>query len=96
MSFSAIDKVAKSARISFSAEELSRMHDKISGVVSWLNEIKKIDVTGYEPIFNISDDGSREYRINDIVSESNPSFVLQNAQSVSSGFYLVPKVVHKD
>ncbi len=89
-----IKKIAQIARIYLNETEINSVEKKIEAVYRWLEDIKKIDVSGLEPLFNINENAFtvREFENPEFYS---PSVILKNAPVKADDFILVPKVVEK-
>lgn len=88
-----LQKFAKLIRIEISDDELAAMN--VDSVIDWINDLKTIDTTGIEPMFNsathdlprrtdIANDGG--YR--DAVLSNTP-----DKTGVARGYFAVPKIM---
>lgn len=88
-----LQKFAHSIRIEISDEELELLN--IDQVIAWLEQMKKIDTTGIEPMFTPVQHAApmRE----DVVTVGNiRDAILANAPDTagkSRGYFAVPKVI---
>ncbi len=87
-----IKYVAHLARLSLSAEEEAKMGAQLQNVLSYMDKLKEVDVSGVEPMahafpmFNVTRP--------DEVRPSLPSEeALRNAPAQANGLFIVPKIV---
>ena len=88
-----IRKIMQIARIHLEEDQIPVAQNKLDVMYSWLESIKKIDVSGFEPIYSIHESKTRTVR-----EVENPEFhqsalILKNTPVKSDDFILVPKVV---
>ena len=85
-------RVAKLARIRVPAEDLPELADKLSGILTFMEQLAEVDVTGVEPMTSVTP--QRLKRRKDEVTDGNiQPQVLKNAPDAREGFFAVPKVV---
>lgn len=85
-------KVAKLARIRVEEAELPRIAQELSGILSFMEQLNEVDVTGVEPMVSVTP--MRLKRRPDGVTDGGyPEAVLKNAPDAREGFFAVPKVV---
>jgi aspartyl-tRNA(Asn)/glutamyl-tRNA(Gln) amidotransferase subunit C len=85
-------RVAKLARIRVPAEDLPELADKLSGILTFMEQLAEVDVTGVEPMTSVTP--QRLKRRKDVVTDGNiQGSVLKNAPDAREGFFAVPKVV---
>lgn len=90
-----VSKVAKLARLALPQEKLTKLTGQLEGILEYVAQIGKADVTGVEPVahalhvVNIFRD--------DVVTPSLPlDKALQNAPDTDGPFFKVPKVIGGD
>lgn len=94
MSEAAIDikYVAHLARLSLSAEEEKKLGAQLSNILSYIEKLKEVDVSGVEPtahafpLVNVT-------RPDEIRPSLPHEQALQNAPAKANGLFLVPKIV---
>ena len=61
-----VEHIAGLARIGVSSEELGKLTKDLSSVLDWIDELKKVDISGIEPTAHITglDDITREDKAN--------------------------------
>lgn len=85
-------KVAKLARIRVDESDLPRVAQELSGILSFMEQLNEVDVTGIEPMVSVTP--MRLARRADGVTDGGyPAAVLKNAPDAREGFFAVPKVV---
>ena len=85
-------KVAKLARIRVEEDALPALAEKLSGILTFMEELNEVDVTGVEPMVSVTP--MRLKRRTDVVTDGNiQAEVLKNAPEAREGFFAVPKVV---
>ena len=85
-------KVAKLARIRVEEGDLAALAGELSGILSFMEELNEVDVTGVEPMVSVTP--MRLARRADAVTDGGiQAQVLANAPDAREGFFAVPKVV---
>jgi len=85
-------RVAKLARIRVPEENLPRLAGQLSGILSFMEQLNEVDVSGVEPMTSVTP--MRLKRRTDGVTDGNiQSRILANAPDAREGFFAVPKVV---
>jgi aspartyl-tRNA(Asn)/glutamyl-tRNA(Gln) amidotransferase subunit C len=85
-------KVAHLARIRVAPEALPKLAEQLSGILSFMEQLNEVDVTGVEPMTSVTP--MRLKRRADVVSDGDrQAAVLANAPDAREGFFAVPKVV---
>ena len=87
-----VRKVARLARIAEPEEKLETLAKELTGIMTWIEQLGKVDTDGVEPMTSAVALAlpMRE----DVVTEGgDPARVLSNAPRTVDGFFVVPKVV---
>ena len=85
-------KVAHLARIAVPEENLPALADQLSGILTFMEQLNEVDVTGVEPMTSVTP--MRLKRRADVVTDGNiQAQILKNAPDAREGFFAVPKVV---
>ena len=85
-------KVAHLARIRVAEEDLPRLADQLSGILTFMEQLNEVDVEGIEPMTSVTP--MRLKRRADVVTDGGyPEKILSNAPDAREGFFAVPKVV---
>ncbi|MCP5519119.1 MAG: Asp-tRNA(Asn)/Glu-tRNA(Gln) amidotransferase subunit GatC [Verrucomicrobiales bacterium] len=87
-----INYLAHLARLALTPEEAAALNGQLAGVLSYVEKLKEVDVTGVEPMAHA------QPRVNvsrpDEVRPSLPhSEALRNAPASANGLFVVPKIV---
>jgi len=92
-----VAKIASLARIRISARELESMVPELNQILSWVEQLGEVDVTGIEPMTAVI---PNRLRLRDDVVDADPltggnrrDAVLANAPVAEHGFFGVPKVI---
>jgi aspartyl-tRNA(Asn)/glutamyl-tRNA(Gln) amidotransferase subunit C len=87
-----IKRLAHLARIEINDQEAEQTLKKLSGILTLIEEMQAVDTKGITPMSHSQDVVQRLRE--DVVSETNQRALFQqNAPSVDSGLFLVPKVI---
>ena len=85
-------KVAHLARIRVAEQDLPKLADQLSGILTFMEQLNEVDVDGVEPMTSVTP--MRLKRREDVVIDGGyPEKVLSNAPDAREGFFAVPKVV---
>jgi aspartyl-tRNA(Asn)/glutamyl-tRNA(Gln) amidotransferase subunit C len=87
-----VARIATLARISLPEGEHEHLAGKLSSILTWIERLNAVDVTGVEPMTSVALMmlPMRE----DAVTDGNcRDQVLANAPAATDGFFAVPKVV---
>jgi aspartyl-tRNA(Asn)/glutamyl-tRNA(Gln) amidotransferase subunit C len=91
-----VAKIARLARIKVPAEEVDALAADLSRILSFIEQLDEVDVTGVEPVTS-GGAGGRTMKLRrrpDVVTETNlQEKVLANAPEKMEGYFAVPKVV---
>ena len=86
-----ISKVAALARLELTDSEKKLFAEQIHKVLSYIDELGEIDVTGVEPMVHVE---PRETPLREDVARPFPSAkILQSAPEVSENGYRVPQIM---
>ncbi len=91
----AVRKVAKLARLSLDDAAVSRLTGQLESILSYVNKINQVDVTGVAPL-------AHALPLHNVLREDVPGpalpldKVLQNAPDAEAPFFKVPKVIGGD
>ena len=87
-----IKRIAHLARIEINDAEAEQTLDKLSGILSLIEEMQAVDTTGITPMSH-SQDVVQRLREDVVTKTDQRDAFQQNAPAVDSGLYLVPKVI---
>ena len=87
-----VRRIATLARIALSDEQVAPMARELSGILSWVEQLKEIDVEGVLPMTSVVEQHLRMR--DDVVTEGNAANALmRNAPAAEDDFFVVPKVL---
>jgi aspartyl-tRNA(Asn)/glutamyl-tRNA(Gln) amidotransferase subunit C len=87
-----IKRIAHLARIEVNDIEAEKTLNKLSGILSLIEEMQAVDTTGITPMSHSQDVVQRLRE--DVVTATDQRELFQaNAPAVDNGLYLVPKVI---
>ena len=87
-----VRRIATLARIALSDEQVAPMAQELSGILSWVEQLKEIDVEGVLPMASVVEQHLRMR--DDVVTEGNAADALmRNAPAAEDDFFVVPKVL---
>jgi aspartyl-tRNA(Asn)/glutamyl-tRNA(Gln) amidotransferase subunit C len=87
-----IKRIAHLARIEVNDLEAEKTLNKLSGILSLIEEMQAVDTTGITPMSHSQDVVQRLRE--DVVTATDQRELFQaNAPAVDNGLYLVPKVI---
>lgn len=89
-----IDKLANLAMLSFSNDEKVELKFKLEKMLTFIEQLQKVDTNGIEPLLHISDATNvlRDDKLNGSISREE---ALLNAPVANGTFFTVPKVIKK-
>ena len=84
--------IASLARIALTEEQVAPMAKELSGILSWVEQLKEIDVEGVPPMTSVVEQRLRMR--DDVVTEGHKADALmKNAPQAEDHLFVVPKVV---
>ena len=86
-------KIASLAKIELTDNEIEEFSKDLSNILSWMEELKKVDVTGIETVTSVNDTVLSEREDSDIKLEIEKKEVLKNAPDKVGDYFTVPKVI---
>ena len=87
-----VRKVARLARIAEPEERLEPLAKELSGILSWIEQLKEVETEGVEPM-TTAVAATLPMREDVVTDGGEPAKVLANAPKSERGFFVVPKVV---
>ena len=86
-------KIAFLARIGLTEKEEEQFSKDLSNILKWMEELKKIDVKGIEPLRNVNEMQLIERNDAKVLKSISQDDLLSNAPEKSGKFFTVPKVI---
>ncbi len=87
-----VRKVARLARLKVAEERLEPLAREISGILTWIEQLKEVDTDGVEPMTSAVEQ-PLPMREDVVAAGGEPERVLANAPKSHHNFFVVPKVV---
>ena len=85
-------RVAKLARIRVPEADLPQLADRLSGIVTFMEQLNEVDVDGIEPMTSVTPMRLKR-RADGVTDGDMQDKILSNAPDAREGFFAVPKVV---
>jgi len=87
-----VARIATLARIKVPESDLEPLAKELSGILTWIEQLREVDTAGVEPMASVAEMTlpMREDRVTDGNCRDK---ILSNAPQQAHGFFLVPKVV---
>lgn len=92
-----VAKIASLSRIAMSDADVAAMVPELNNILSWVEQLGEVDVTGVEPMTAVI---PNSLRLREDVVDDDPltggnvrDAVLANAPAAQHGFFGVPKVI---
>jgi len=87
-----VKKIAKLSRIRIDENEIEGVAQKISGIVSWVAQLDKVNIENIAPSAGGIDMPLKKRQ--DVISDGGyPNEIVKNAPVKDENFFCVPKVV---
>jgi aspartyl-tRNA(Asn)/glutamyl-tRNA(Gln) amidotransferase subunit C len=85
-------KIAKLARIELTDEEVERFQKQLSTVLEFVDELKKVDVSGVDEVFEVTGLINVQRDDKPILAE-NQQEIFSQAPEMKDGFYKVKAIL---
>jgi len=87
-----VRRIARLARIKIADSEVAGLEGELSGILTWVEQLDEVDVTGVEPMTRVVDMKLKQRK--DEVTDGNiADDIVRNAPLTEDHFFVVPKVV---
>ncbi|MFZ4807618.1 MAG: Asp-tRNA(Asn)/Glu-tRNA(Gln) amidotransferase subunit GatC [Hyphomicrobiaceae bacterium] len=87
-----VRRIARLARIKIADSEVAGLEGELSGILTWVEQLNEVDVTGVEPMTRVVDMKLKQRK--DEVTDGNiADDIVRNAPLTEDHFFVVPKVV---
>lgn len=92
-----VRRVSDLANLALTSEEVSRMAQDLSGILTHIDKLNELDTAGVEPMSQVLYDASETETLREDVEHTPLSnqTALANAPSSGSGYFKVPKVIDR-
>jgi aspartyl-tRNA(Asn)/glutamyl-tRNA(Gln) amidotransferase subunit C len=88
-----VEKIAHLARLSITVEELPVYVNSLSSIVSFVDDLSRIQTGDVEPMAHPLEGQHQRLRADAVSESDNHDKYQTNAPSVAAGLYVVPRVI---
>ena len=86
-------RIAHLAKIELNEKEIEEYSKDLSNILSWMEELKKVDVKGIEPVTSVNDNKLFEREDLEFEDKIEKEEILLNAPDKNEDYFIVPKVI---
>ena len=86
-------RIADLAKIELNEKEIEEYSKDLSNILSWMDELKKVDVKGIEPVTSVNDNKLFEREDLEFEDKVEKEEILLNAPDKNEDYFIVPKVI---
>ena len=86
-------RIANLAKIELNEKEIEEYSKDLSNILSWMDELKKVDVKGIEPLTSVNDNKLFEREDLEFEDKVEKEEILSNAPDKNEDYFIVPKVI---
>ena len=86
-------RIAHLAKIELNEKEIEEYSKDLSNILSWMDELKKVDVKGIEPVTSVNDNQLFEREDLEFEDKIEKEEILLNAPDKNEDYFIVPKVI---
>ena len=86
-------RIAHLAKIELNEKEIEEYSKDLSNILSWMDELKKVDVKGIEPVTSVNDNQLFEREDLEFEDKIEKKEILLNAPDKNEDYFIVPKVI---
>ena len=86
-------RIAHLAKIELNEKEIEEYSKDLSNILSWMDELKKVDVKGIEPVTSVNDNKLFEREDLEFKDKVEKKHILLNAPDKNENYFKVPKVI---
>ena len=86
-------RIAGLAKLELTEQEIEEYSKDLSYILSWVDELKKVDVTGIEPVTSVNDIKLFEREDITFQDKIEKEKILLNAPDKIEDYFTVPKVI---
>ena len=86
-------RIAHLAKIELNEKEIEEYSKDLSNILSWMNELKKVDVKGIEPVTSVNNNKLFEREDLEFEDKIEKKGILLNAPDKNEDYFIVPKVI---
>ena len=86
-------RIAHLAKIELNEKEIEEYSKDLSNILNWMDELKKVDVEGIEPVTSVNDNKLFEREDSEFEDRIEKKEILLNAPDKNEDYFIVPKVI---
>ena len=86
-------RIAYLAKIELNEKEIEEYSKDLSNILNWMDELKKVDVEGIEPVTSVNDNKLFEREDSEFEDKIEKKEILLNAPDKNEDYFIVPKVI---
>ena len=86
-------RIAVLAKLELTDQEIEEYSKDLSNILSWMEELKKVDVNGVDPVTSVNKDKLFEREDLDFQDKVEKEQILSNAPAKNENYFTVPKVI---
>jgi aspartyl-tRNA(Asn)/glutamyl-tRNA(Gln) amidotransferase subunit C len=86
-------RIAHLAKIELNEKEIEEYSKDLSNILNWMDELKKVDVEGIEPVTSVNDNKLFEREDSEFKDKIEKKEILLNAPDKNEDYFIVPKVI---
>ena len=86
-------RIANLAKIELNEKEIEEYSKDLSNILSWMDELKKVDLKGIEPVTSVNDNKLFEREDLEFEDKVEKEEILSNAPDKNEDYFIVPKVI---
>ena len=86
-------RIAHLAKIELNEKEIEEYSKDLSNILNWMDELKKVDVEGIEPVTSVNDNKLFEREDLEFEDKIEKEEILLNAPDKNEDYFIVPKVI---
>jgi aspartyl-tRNA(Asn)/glutamyl-tRNA(Gln) amidotransferase subunit C len=92
-----VQRVAQLANLALTADEVTRMAQDMSGILTHIDKLNELDTSDVEPMTQVLYDASETATLRDDLEKPSLSNqdAVANAAVTSGGYYKVPRVIER-
>lgn len=87
-----IKQIAKLSRLNVD-NDVASVSKKVSGMIEWADQLKKVNTDGIAPLFNVLDTTPTHLRKDEVTVKNIRDDILKNSTGSVDIFFGVPKIV---
>ena len=86
-------RIAVLAKLELTEKEIKEYSQDLSKILSWMEELKKVDVKGVDPVTSVNEDKLFEREDKEFKDKIEKKQILSNAPAKNENYFTVPKVI---